>query len=126
MENITEEISDINMKENKNDIKLLQNKTKSGHKNNKNKNKKKKCEENIIKEKKEEIKFSNTLEKKVKYKFTIKPEYIKIKEENSVKKTEIDCSFCSDDYKLNDLYNWIHLILEEYGFYFKKDENKEE
>ena len=51
MENITEEISYINMKENKNDIKLLQKKTKSEHKNNKNKNKKKKCEENIIKEK---------------------------------------------------------------------------
>ena len=53
------------MKENKNDVKLIQNKTKSDHKNNKNKNKKKKCEENIIKEKKEEINFSNTLEKKV-------------------------------------------------------------
>ena len=31
MENISEEISDINMKENKNDVKLLQNKTKSEH-----------------------------------------------------------------------------------------------
>ena len=65
MENISEEISDINAKENKNDVKLIQNKTKSDHKNNKNKNKKKKCEENIIKEKKEEINFSDTLEKKV-------------------------------------------------------------
>ena len=78
------------------------------------------------KRKKRRNKFQQYFREKSKYKFTIKPEYIKIKEENSVKKTEIDCSFCSDDYKLNDLYNWIHLILEEYGFYFKKDENKEE
>ena len=31
MENISEEISDVNMKENKNDVKLIQNKTKSEH-----------------------------------------------------------------------------------------------
>ena len=123
MENITEEISDINMKENKNDIKLLQNKTKSEHKNNKNKNKKKKCEENIIKEKKKEVNSSDTYDReKSKYKLTIKPEYIKIKEENGIKKPEIDCSLCSDDYKLNELYNWIHLILEEFEFYYKKGE----
>ena len=126
MENITEEISDINMKENKDDIKLLQNKTKSEHKKNKSKNKKKKCEENII-EGKEEIISSNTYDReKSKYKSTIKPEYIKIKEENGIKKPEIDCSLCSDDYKLNELYNWINLILEEFEFYYKKDEIKEE
>ena len=42
------------MKENKDDIYLLKNKIKSEHKNKKNKNKKKKCDDNIIKEKKEE------------------------------------------------------------------------
>ena len=112
----------MNMKENKDDIKLLQNKTKSEHK--KNKSKKKKCEENIIEEKKVDINQSTYDREKSKYKLTIKPEYIKIKEENGIKKPEIDCSLCSDDYKLNELYNWIYLILEEYHFYFKKDEKK--
>ena len=62
-------------------------------------------------------KFDRT---KSKYKLTIKPEYITIEKKDSIKKRIVDYSQFSNEYKSNELYNWINLVLEDWESYIKE------
>jgi pre-mRNA-splicing factor 18 len=57
---------------------------------------------------------------KSKYKLTIKPEYITIEKKDSIKKRIVDYSQFSNEYKSNELYNWINLVLEDWESYIKE------
>ena len=57
---------------------------------------------------------------KSKFKLTIKPEYITIEKKDNVKKRIVDYSQFSNEYKSNELYNWINLVLEDWEAYIKE------
>ena len=57
---------------------------------------------------------------KSKFKLTIKPEYITIEKKDNVKKRIVDYSQFSNEYKSNELYNWINLVLEDWESYIKE------
>ena len=88
-------------------------------------------EEKIIEldEEKEEKKLlKNKTEKEIpkydrknsKYKLTIKPEYITIEKKDNIKKRIVDYSQFSNEYKSNELFNWINLVLEDWESYIKE------
>ncbi len=52
--------------------------------------------------------------KNSKYKLTIKPEYITIEKRDNIKKRIVDYSQFSNEYKSNELFNWINIILEDW------------
>ena len=70
-----------------------------------------------LKEEKEIIKYDRN---KSKYKLTIKPSYITIEKKDNVKKRIVDYSLFSNEYKSNELYNWINLTLEDWESYIKE------
>ena len=55
-----------------------------------------------------------------KYKLTIKPEYITIEKRDNIKKRIVDYSQFSNEYKSNELFNWINIILEDWESYIKE------
>ena len=98
----------------------------NSEKNKKNKNKEipekkeeKKEEKNIIelKEENEVIKYDRNNSK---YKLTIKPSYITIEKKDNIKKRIVDYSLFSNEYKSNELYNWINLTMEDWESYIKE------
>ena len=58
--------------------------------------------------------------KNSKYKLTIKPEYITIEKRDNIKKRIVDYSQFSNEYKSNELFNWINIILEDWESYIKE------
>ncbi len=70
-----------------------------------------------LKEEKEVIKYDRNNSK---YKLTIKPSYITIEKKDNVKKRIVDYSLFSNEYKSNELYNWINLTLEDWESYIKE------
>ena len=58
--------------------------------------------------------------KNSKYKLTIKPEYITIEKRDNTKKRIVDYSQFSNEYKSNELFNWINLVLEDWESYIKE------
>jgi len=69
------------------------------------------------KEEKEVVKYDRNNSK---YKLTIKPSYITIEKKDNVKKRIVDYSLFSNEYKSNELYNWINLTLEDWESYIKE------
>ena len=112
------------------DIKIKIKENTEDNKNNEdNKNKKntlinlKEEEEETEKNKKENK--QDTIRKKSKYKITIKPSYITIEKKDNAKKKVVDSSQFSNEYKSEELYNWINLVLEDWEQYILENlENK--
>ena len=79
-----------------------------------------KIEEKKTIELKEEKEIPKYDRKNSKYKLTIKPEYITIEKKENVKKRIVDYSQFSNEYKSNELFNWINLVLEDWESYIKE------
>ena len=77
-------------------------------------------EEKKIPEEKKENTIPKYDRKNSKYKLTIKPEYITIEKRDNIKKRIVDYSQFSNEYKSNELYNWINIILEDWESYIKE------
>ena len=86
---------------------------------------------NIIEEKeinkkeddKKEIKSDNIKKKKSIYKLTIKPSYITIEKKDNTKKRVVDSTQFSNEYKSEELFNWINIVLEDWEQYIKENIN---
>ena len=70
--------------------------------------------------KEEEKKIIKYDRKNSKYKLTIDSSYITIEKRDNIKKRVVDYSLYTNEYKSNELYNWIHLILEDWESYIKE------
>ena len=68
-------------------------------------------EEKNSEEKEKEEKSGNIVRKKNKYKLTIKPSYITIEKKDNSKKKVVDSSQFSNEYKSEELFNWIPICL---------------
>ena len=66
---------------------------------------------------------SDTVKKKKKYKITIKPSYITIEKKDNAKIRVVDSTQFSNEYKSNELYNWINLVLEDWEQYILENLN---
>lgn len=64
-----------------------------------------------------EEKGTEAVRKKSKYKLTIKPSYITIEKKDNAKKRVVDSSQFSNEYKSEELFNWINLVLEDWEQY---------
>lgn len=62
-------------------------------------------------------KGTEVVRKKSKYKLTIKPSYITIEKKDNAKKRVVDSSQFSNEYKSEELFNWINLVLEDWEQY---------
>ena len=72
---------------------------------------------NLKEEEPQEEKRINIIRKKSKYKITIKPSYITIEKKDNTKKRVVDSSKFSNEYKSEELFNWINLVLEDWEQY---------
>ena len=72
---------------------------------------------------KEKTNESDTVKKKKKYKITIKPSYITIEKKDNAKIRVVDSTQFSNEYKSNELYNWINLVLEDWEQYILENLN---
>ena len=61
--------------------------------------------------------------KKKKYKLTIKPSYITIEKRDNTKKKVVDSTQFSNEYKSEELFNWIHIVLEDWEQYILENIN---
>ena len=112
--------SDEENEENDNDSNIEKTEKKN---NNNNINIELKEDNEIIKEKDklDKKKDNNILEnKKSNYKLTIKPSYITIEKRDNIKKKVVDYTQFSNEYKSNELYNWINIVLEDWELYIKE------
>ena len=76
------------------------------------------------KEKDEEKKKEDDKPKKNrKYKLTIKPSYITIEKRDNTKKRVVDATQFSNEYKSNELFNWINIVLEDWEQYIIENLN---
>ena len=73
--------------------------------------------EEATKENLEKEKGLDNVRKKSKYKITIKPSYITIEKKDNTKKRVVDSSQFSNEYKSEELFNWINLVLEDWEEY---------
>ena len=89
-------------------------------------------EENNIKDKdkdeekekdEEKKKEDDKPKKKRKYKLTIKPSYITIEKRDNTKKRVVDATQFSNEYKSNELFNWINIVLEDWEQYIIENLN---
>ena len=74
----------------------------------------------IKKSKEEDNNIMKYDRKNSKYKLTIDSSYITIEKRDNIKKRIVDYSLYTNEYKSNELYNWIHLILEDWESYIKE------
>jgi pre-mRNA-splicing factor 18 len=58
-----------------------------------------------------------------KYKLTIKPSYITIEKRDNTKKRVVDATQFSNEYKSNELFNWINIVLEDWEQYIIENLN---
>ena len=70
-----------------------------------------------------EINISDKVRKKSKYKITIKPSYITLEKKDNTKTKVVDSTQFSNEYKSNELYNWINLVLEDWEQYILENLN---
>jgi pre-mRNA-splicing factor 18 len=80
-------------------------------------------EEKNSEEKEKEEKSGNIVRKKNKYKLTIKPSYITIEKKDNSKKKVVDSSQFSNEYKSEELFNWINIVLEDWEQYIMENIN---
>ena len=89
-------------------------------------------EENIYKDKDKDDEKDKDEEKKKedekskknrKYKLTIKPSYITIEKRDNTKKRVVDATQFSNEYKSNELFNWINIVLEDWEQYIIENLN---
>ena len=71
----------------------------------------------------EKEKGLDNIRKKSKYKLTIKPSYITIEKKDNTKKKIVDSSKFSNEYKSEELFNWINLVLEDWEQYLLENIN---
>ena len=123
------------------DEKDIKNNNKEKEESNKNKNKKKEEGNNDKEINKNDNKIINLKEgeeknkeekdeknvgvgrKKKKYKLTIKPSYITIEKRDNTKKKVVDSTQFSNEYKSEELFNWIHIVLEDWEQYILENIN---
>ena len=81
-------------------------------------------DKNEEKDKDEEKKKEDDKSKKNrKYKLTIKPSYITIEKRDNTKKRVVDATQFSNEYKSNELFNWINIVLEDWEQYIIENLN---
>ena len=88
--------------------------------NSKDKDKDKDEEKGKDEEKKKE---DDKSKKNRKYKLTIKPSYITIEKRDNTKKRVVDATQFSNEYKSNELFNWINIVLEDWEQYIIENLN---
>lgn len=71
----------------------------------------------------EKKKEDENSKKKRKYKLTIKPSYITIEKRDNTKKRVVDATQFSNEYKSNELFNWINIVLEDWEQYIIENLN---
>ena len=116
-----------NKKENNNNYKQKLEDEKHDNNNDNNDNKiidiKEEKEINKKEDDKKEIKSDSIKKKKSKYKLTIKPSYITIEKKDNTKKRVVDSTQFSNEYKSEELFNWINIVLEDWEQYIKENIN---
>ena len=116
-----------NKKENNNNYKQKLEDEKHDNNNDNNDNKiidiKEEKEINKKEDDKKEIKSDSIKKKKSKYKLTIKPSYITIEKKDNIKKRVVDSTQFSNEYKSEELFNWINIVLEDWEQYIKENIN---
>jgi pre-mRNA-splicing factor 18 len=71
----------------------------------------------------EKKKEDDKSKKNRKYKLTIKPSYITIEKRDNTKKRVVDATQFSNEYKSNELFNWINIVLEDWEQYIIENLN---
>ena len=130
-EEIKKKKIDINNKENKKEFekekKLINNENKiiDLKEENIKENNKIDIKEDNKNDNKEENKEENKtdIKRKSKYKITIKPSYITIEKKDNAKKRVVDPTQFSNEYKSEELFNWINLVLEDWEQYIMENLN---
>jgi len=114
----------INDNDNNKIINLKEEEEKNTKDNIKEKEEEKEKDKNKVEDKdKDKEKESDKPKKNRKYKLTIKPSYITIEKRDNTKKRVVDATQFSNEYKSNELFNWINIVLEDWEQYIIENLN---